>query len=76
MEPPGWWSSMREDRMRWPAVKYDRREEQLLRYSGPGIPCLVLGDVQGKVLADTFRDEDYLGPQQALAATRRFLKRG
>jgi nucleoredoxin len=67
---------MREDRMPWPAVKYDLREPQVLGYSGPGIPCLVLVDAQGKVLADTFRGADYLGPQQALAATRRILKGG
>lgn len=67
---------MREDKMPWLAVKYDRREQQMIDYSGPGIPCLVLVDAKGKVLADTYRGETYLGPQQALEATKRILKGG
>ena len=67
---------MREDKMPWLAVKYDQREQKMVDYSGPGIPCLVLVDAKGKVLADTYRGDDYLGPQQALEATKRILKRG
>lgn len=67
---------MREDKMPWLAVKYDRREQQMVDYSGPGIPCLVLVDAKGRVLADSYRGETYLGPQQVLEATRRILKKG
>ncbi|MES1168236.1 MAG: thioredoxin-like domain-containing protein, partial [Oleiharenicola lentus] len=67
---------MQEDRMPWPAVKYDRREQQMIDYFGPGIPCVVLVDAKGRVLADTYRGADYLGPQQALEATRRILQKG
>jgi nucleoredoxin len=67
---------MQEDRMPWPAVKYDRREQKMVEYSGPGIPCLVLVDAKGRVLADSYRGADYLGPRQALDATRRILKNG
>ncbi|MFZ5496840.1 MAG: thioredoxin-like domain-containing protein [Verrucomicrobiota bacterium] len=67
---------MREDKMPWPAVKYDRREQKMVDYSGPGIPCLVLVDAGGKVLADSYRGDDYLGPQHVLAETRRILARG
>lgn len=67
---------MREDRMPWPAVKYDQREQKMMDYSGPGIPCLVLVDAKGKVLADSYRGGDYIGPQHVLAETRRILQRG
>jgi len=66
---------MREDKMAWPAVNFDQREQKMIEYSGPGIPCLVLVDAKGKVLADTYRGDDYLGPQQALEATRKILKK-
>lgn len=64
---------MREDAMPWPAVRYERREQPMLAYAGPGIPCLVLVDATGKVLADSYRGDDYLGPQHVLAQTRRIL---
>jgi nucleoredoxin len=66
---------MREDRMPWPAVKFDQREQKMMDYSGPGIPCLVLVDANGKVLSDSYRGDDYLGPQHVLAETRRILSR-
>lgn len=67
---------MREDQMPWLAVKYDRREQKMVDYSGPGIPCLVLVDAKGRVLADSYQGETYLGPQQVLETTRRILKKG
>lgn len=67
---------MREDAMPWPAVRFERREQAMLDYSGPGIPCLVLVDAEGRVLADSYRGDDYLGPQHVLAETRRRLARG
>ncbi|MEI6105960.1 MAG: thioredoxin-like domain-containing protein [Opitutae bacterium] len=66
---------MREDKMAWPAVNFDQREQKMVEYSGPGIPCLVLVDAKGKVLADTYHGDDYLGPQQALEATRKILRK-
>lgn len=69
---------MKEDRMPWTALKYDLRERnpELLRYSGPGIPCLVLVDASGRVLADSYRGDDYLGPGRALQETIRILEKG
>lgn len=67
---------MREDQMPWLAVKYDRREQKMVDYSGPGIPCLVLVDAKGRVLADSYQGETYLGPRQVLETTRRILKKG
>ena len=33
---------MKDDAMPWLAVKFDQRTQELMSYSGPGIPCLVL----------------------------------
>ena len=68
---------MREENMPWPAVKYSeiRDFEQLNALEGPGIPCLVLIDGNGKVLADSFKGSDYLGPGSVLEATWRVLQK-
>lgn len=69
---------MRDDRMPWLALKYDQREAvpEIMRYSGPGIPCLVLVDAQGRVLADSFEGDNYLGPNRVLDEATRLLARG
>jgi nucleoredoxin len=68
---------MKEDRMPWPALKYDLVERsELTRYAGPGIPCLVLVDANGKVLADSFQGDNYLGPGHVLNETQRILAKG
>lgn len=68
---------MKEDHMPWPALKYELVQgSTLMRYAGPGIPCLVLVDANGKVLSDSFNGDDYLGPQKVLNDTRRILARG
>jgi nucleoredoxin len=64
---------MKEDRMPWLAVKYDLRDNKIVSYSGPGIPCLVLVDAQGRVLSDSYEGDNYVGPQKVLADTRRIL---
>lgn len=67
---------MRDDRMAWPAVKFEmtRSSDEFMRYCGDGIPCLVLVDEQGKVLSDTNRGGDYVGPQVVLEDARRILQ--
>lgn len=70
---------MRDERMPWLAVSYDeiRRLPEIMRYSGPGIPCLVLVAADGRVLADSYDlQENYLGPHHVLAEMRRLLARG
>jgi nucleoredoxin len=64
---------MKEAAMPWLAVDYGQRDHKILSYSGPGIPCLVLVDAQGRVLADSYEGDDYVGPQKVLAATRKIL---
>lgn len=68
---------MREENMPWPAIKFReiRDLEQIGALCGPGIPCLVLVDGNGKVLADSFKGSDYLGPESVLEATWRVLQK-
>ena len=67
---------MREENMPWPAVKFSERGavDELRRLGGSGIPDLVLIDSDGRVLADSFKGGDYLGPESVLDAAWRVLK--
>lgn len=68
---------MRDEGMPWPAIKYGQIGglEEITRLEGRGIPCLVLVDGDGHVLADSFQGNDYLGPDSVLEATWRQLKK-
>lgn len=68
---------MKGDAMPWTALKFDLRgsNPELLRYAGAGIPCLVLVDSAGRVLADSYRGDDYLGPDHVLRETVRILEK-
>jgi nucleoredoxin len=59
---------MKEMNMPWQAVKFNSDTALQLKetYSGPGIPCLVMIDRSGKVLADSYDGSTYLGPRQVL----------
>jgi len=59
---------MREAKMPWPAVKYEKiaEKEELKKYAGSGIPCLVLVDASGKVISDSYAGKTYLGPSKVL----------
>ena len=69
---------MEEYQMPWPALRFDASENlpQIRGYGGPGIPCLVLVDAAGKVLADSFVGEQYLGPDRVLVELQRRLTTG
>jgi nucleoredoxin len=64
-------AAMREyfAQMPWLAVRYaDVRASGLAqRYAGPGIPCLVMVNADGEVVSDSYRNGQYVGPQQVLA---------
>jgi len=55
---------MEDDEMPWPAVKfrYVERMDEVRRYAGPGIPCLVIVDREGKVLSHSYVNGEYRGP--------------
>lgn len=59
---------MRETKMPWPAVQYEKtaEKEDLKKYAGSGIPCLVLVDASGKVISDSYAGKTYLGPSKVL----------
>lgn len=67
---------MRKDQMPFLAIKFDQiqREPEIVRYAGPGIPCLVLVDSSGRVLSDSYEGDDYVGPVKVLQDTQRILR--
>jgi nucleoredoxin len=66
---------MRGDKMAWAAVRFDAVGglDEINRYAGNGIPCLVLVDANGKVLSDSFRKGNYVGPNTVLNDTTKLL---
>ncbi len=68
---------MKADGMPWLALKYELvGSSGFMRYGGPGIPCLVLMDANGKVLSHSFEGDNYLGPGKVLQDAQRILARG
>lgn len=69
-------SYMRDDKMNWPALKWDaiHSTRDIMSYCGDGIPCLVLVDENGKVLSDTNRWGRYVGPNAVLDDTWKILR--
>ena len=59
---------MRDDQMPWPALSFDKVSGNvaLNKYSGSGIPCLVVVDENGKVVFDTYAGKNYRGPEAVL----------
>jgi hypothetical protein len=58
---------MKHDGMPWPALKFaNASSSPLEKYSGRGIPCLVVIDQQGKVLSHSYKGEKYLGPSKVI----------
>lgn len=74
--PADMFAYMRDDKMAWPAVRWDqiRGAAELNRYCGDGIPCLVLVDENGKVLSDTNRWGRYVGADAVLDDTWKILR--
>lgn len=58
--------------MPWPAVGF-QKGGALQKYCGEGIPCLVIVDANGKVLADSFENGDYVGPEKPMNELGRLL---
>lgn len=66
---------MKDDKMAWPAVAYDQKSGSSLRkYSGRGIPCLVVVDANGKVISHSYEGEEYVGPTKVLKDLDKLLK--
>lgn len=60
---------MRDNQMPWPAVDFQKLpgKDALKKYAGEGIPCLVVIDDSGKVISDSYRGKEYLGPAKVVA---------
>lgn len=69
---------IRTGRMPWPAVDFEKLpgKESLKKYGGQSIPCLVVVDASGKVLADTFEGTTRVGPEKVLATLDAIFARG
>jgi len=58
---------MKEAKMPWPAIRYTKTENKLIqKYSGRGIPCLVVTDHEGNILLHSYKGEEYVGPRTVL----------
>lgn len=73
-----WETYMRDMRMPWPAVDYDRVAElgPLRDLGGDGIPSLVLLDANGRVLSSTYENGKRLGPEKVLDDLQRIFASG
>lgn len=76
-------SYVKQFKMPWPYLKYDEREmPELMRLAGPGIPCIVVIDRQGKVVLDSFdktknpQRPEYKAPEAILNEFIQLLKTG
>lgn len=68
---------MKGDGMAWRAVDFEKGKGSydIMKYSGSGIPCLVFIDHKGKVLSDSYRNGNYVGPYRVLEEMEKVLKR-
>ncbi len=65
---------MNEMSMPWPALRWDALKwSQARKLSGPGIPCLVVVDGQGKMVSHSYEGQNYLGPHKVLDDLRKLL---
>jgi nucleoredoxin len=64
----GFETYLRDAQMPWPAIDFQKvgSKDAVVRYSGAGIPDLVLVDETGKVLSDSYVGKEYRGPQKVL----------
>jgi nucleoredoxin len=69
-----WENYILEEEMPWYAVQFRKSAKSKLKdYCGPGIPCLVLMTPDGKVLSDSYVDDEYVGPRKVMADLEQLL---
>ncbi|HKP02093.1 MAG TPA: thioredoxin-like domain-containing protein [Chthoniobacterales bacterium] len=66
--PFGMETYMRESKMPWPAIDFAKLpgKAAIKKYAGESIPCLVVVDAAGNVVADTYAGKNYLGPEKVI----------
>ena len=65
--------------MPWPALEYEYVKHDgsgIEKYAGDGIPDLVLIDSDGNLLADSYQNGTYVGPQSAVDDIERIVGGG
>lgn len=69
---------MKEARMPWPALNYGSKStsKAITKYAGSGIPCLVILDKNGEVLAHSYKNGKYVGPYAPMNELKRLLESG
>lgn len=69
---------MTEEKMRFPAVRYDQAQSlpATKRYAEEGIPNLVFLTAEGEVLSSSFVKGEYVGPQKVLTDIRKKFSAG
>jgi len=74
--PAEMFAYMRDDKMPWPALRWDdiRGADAINHYAGEGIPDLVLVDAAGNVLSDSFHWGSYVGPDSVVDDTWKILR--
>jgi nucleoredoxin len=74
----GFETYMRDMRMPWPAIDFAKvtAKDEIRKYAGEGIPCLVLIDSSGKVLSHSYAGKEYRGPAKVLSDLNTIFARG
>ena len=74
----GWETYLRETKMPWLAVDFDQVPELggIKELGGKSIPSLLVLDRGSHVVASSYEGENYLGPQNALAALDKIYGEG
>lgn len=69
---------MKDEKMPWPALPLSKLKETplFLSQSAGYIPHLVVLDRHGRVLASSFENGQYVGPERALKALQKLLEEG
>lgn len=66
---------MREDRMKWPAIRFDERRDIDIvnKGQGSGIPNLVFMDGSGEIISRSYVNGKYVGPRRVLNDIQNYL---
>ena len=64
---------MKTANMPWLALEFNQKSHPAKKYSGNGIPCLVLLDNKGSVLANSYVGSRYVGPTSVMNALKEKL---
>ena len=66
---------IRWGKMKFPALEFDEKKNarNITKYAGNGIPCLVVIDREGNVIADSYEGKKYVGVRKPLSKLESLL---